>query len=324
MAEQNQLARFIRNDSVQQRINSLLDKRASQFTTSLITIANTNNKIAQCEPSTVLNAALTAASMDLPLNPNLGFAYIVPYGREAQFQMGWKGYVQLAQRSGRYKTISAAPVYEGQLVSNDPLKGITFDWSVKETGAPVGYVAYFELLNGFEKTLYMSAEQMEKHAKRYSKAFTSGPWKTDYDKMAMKTVLKLLINRFGPMSTELEQAMVSDQAVLGDTGPKYVDNGDDLDDVKATEDKKAAIIAANTDEGEVVDPPKNIGDLPEETPENPAALAEEIMGATAQPAKPAPAKKKVNIKEEVERRGWNKDGKQTKLVNDEAPDNNGS
>lgn len=243
MAEQNQLTKFIRNDTVQQRINSLLDKRASQFTTSLITIANTNNKIAQCEPSTVLNAALTAASMDLPLNPNLGFAYIVPYGKEAQFQMGWKGYVQLAQRSGRYKTISSTPVYKGQLISNDPLRGIVFDWSVPSEGEAVGYVAYFELLNGFEKTLYMGAEEMQKHAQRYSKAFKAGPWQTDYDKMAMKTVLKLLLNRFGPMSTELEQAIVSDQAVITDDGRKYVDN--DLDDVNATDDQKQAIIEAN-------------------------------------------------------------------------------
>lgn len=260
MAEQNQLTKFIRNDSVQARINSLLDKRASQFTTSLITIANTNNKIAQCRPDTVLNAALTAASMDLPLNPNLGFAYIVPYGNEAQFQMGWKGYVQLAQRSGRYKTISTTPVYDGQVVSNDPLRGIVFDWSKPSEGDPVGYVAYFELLNGFEKTLYMSADDMRKHATRYSKSFNNGPWKTDYDKMAMKTVLKLLINRFGPMSTELEQAIVNDQAVISDDGRKYVDNDSDLEGEKGTDDQKRAIIDANQapdnvdpETGEIVD-----------------------------------------------------------------------
>lgn len=261
MAEQNQLAKFIRNDTVQARINSLLDKRASQFTTSLITIANTNNKIAKCDPSTVLNAALTAASMDLPLNPNLGFAYIVPYGSEAQFQMGWKGYVQLAQRSGRYKTISATPVYEGQLVSNDPLRGVIFDWSIEAKGNPVAYAAYFELLDGFEKTLVMTADEMMAHAKRYSKSFNNGPWKTDYDKMAKKTVLKLLLNQFGPMSTELEQALVNDQAVIGDNGRKYVDNDSDLEDVKASDDRKAAILKANgakpdnvdADTGEITD-----------------------------------------------------------------------
>lgn len=277
MAEQNQLAKFIRNDTVQQRINSLLDKRASQFTTSLITIANTNNKIAQCEPSTVLNAALTAASMDLPLNPNLGFAYIVPYGNEAQFQMGWKGYVQLAQRSGRYKTISTTPVYEGQLVSNDPLRGIVFDWTKPSDGAPVGYVAYFELLNGFEKTLYMSAEEMKKHATRYSKSFNNGPWKTDYDKMAMKTVLKLLINRFGPMSTEIEQAIVNDQAVITDDGRKYVDH-DELDGEKADEETMDDIVAANTEQ-----PAIDVAPEPEQEPEvakPKKATAQDIFGGT--------------------------------------------
>lgn len=251
MAEQNQLSRFIKNDTVQERINSLLDKRASQFTTSLITIANTNSKIAQCDPSTVLNAALTAASMDLPLNPNLGFAYIVPYGNEAQFQMGWKGYVQLAQRTGRYKTISSTPVYAGQLVSNDPLRGVTFDWTVAPSGSPVAYAAYFELINGFEKTFVMTAEEMKSHASRYSKSFNNGPWKTDYDKMAMKTVLKLLLNRFGPMSTELERAIVDDQAVISDSGRKYIDH-DDLDDVKASDEQKSAILAAHGETGDAV------------------------------------------------------------------------
>jgi recombination protein RecT len=241
----NEVTKFIRNDSIQQRIESLLDKRAGQFTTSLITIANSNAKIAACKPETVLNAALTAASMDLPLNQNLGFAYIIPYGNEAQFQMGWKGYVQLAQRSGKYKTISSTPVYKGQLVSNDPLRGITFDWSKPNEGDPIGYVAFFELLNGFEKTLFMTADEMHAHATRYSKSFNSGPWKTDYDKMAMKTVLKLLINRFGPMSTEMQSAIENDQAVITDSGRKYVDGTSDLDNVGADEEQKQAIIEAN-------------------------------------------------------------------------------
>lgn len=246
----NELTKFIRNDSIQQRINSLLDKRASQFTTSLITIANSNAKIANCKPETVLNAALTAASMDLPLNQNLGFAYIIPYGQEAQFQMGWKGFVQLAQRSGKYKTISAAPVYEGQLLTNDPLRGITFDWSVETTGDPIGYAAYFELLNGFEKTLYMDMKTITGHGKRYSKSYSSGPWKDNFESMALKTVLKLLISKFGPMSTEMESAMTNDQAVIDDRGRKYVDR--DLDDEKATDEKKKAIIEANSEEPHVV------------------------------------------------------------------------
>lgn len=244
----NEVAKFIRNDTIQKRIEDLLDKRASQFTTSLITIVNSNDRLAKCKPDTVLNAALTAASMDLPLNQNLGFAYIIPYGTEAQFQMGWKGYVQLAQRSGKYRTISSTPVYEGQLISIDPLKGMVWDWSKPSAGTPVGYAAFFELLNGFEKTLYMDMDTMTEHAKRYSKSYTSGPWKDDFDKMAMKTVLKLLINRFGPMSTEMQAAIESDQAVITDNGQRRYVDVDELESEKATEDQKQAIIDANTED----------------------------------------------------------------------------
>lgn len=232
----NAVTKFIRNDTIQQRIEQLLDKRASQFTTSLITAVNSNEKLAKCKPETVLNAALTAASMDLPINQNLGFAYLIPYGNDCQFQMGWKGFVQLAQRSGQYKTISAAPVYEGQLAGNDPLKGITFDWSVEAKGDPIGYAAFFELLNGFEKTLYMDMQTITGHGKRYSKSYNSGPWKDNFESMALKTVLKLLISKFGPMSTEMETAVSADQAVVKDEG-QY-----DYVDVTVVDDPEASMI----------------------------------------------------------------------------------
>lgn len=261
MSDAQALVKFVNDDSVQARVKKLLDRRASQFTTSLITIANSNDKIAKCKPSTVVNAALTAASMDLPINQNLGFAYIIPYGSEAQFQMGWKGFIQLAQRSGKYQTIAATPVFEGQIKTNDPLRGMEFDWSVKpEKGVnPAGYAAFFRLTNGFEKTLYMSMEEMKAHAERYSKSYKTGPWKDNFEAMAQKTVLKLLISRFGPMSTEIERALDSDQAVIDDKGRRYVDN--DLDDVGADDDKKNAIIDAHTDEDDSSDtdevPPKD-------------------------------------------------------------------
>lgn len=243
----NAVTKFIRNDSIQQRIEQLLDKRASQFTTSLITAVNSNDKLAKCKPETVLNAALTAASMDLPINQNLGFAYLIPYGNDCQFQMGWKGFVQLAQRSGQYKTISAAPVYEGQLTGNDPLKGITFNWSVEATGDPIGYAAYFELLNGFEKTLYMDMKTITGHGKRYSKSFNSGPWKDNFESMALKTVIKLLISKFGPMSTEMETAVNADQAVVKDNGQyDYVD-GTVVDDPEAAAIEES-IAGAESDE----------------------------------------------------------------------------
>lgn len=253
----NAVVKFIRNDTIQERIENLLADRAAQFTTSLITAVNSNDRLAKCKPDTVLNAALTAASMNLPINQNLGFAALVPYGNECQFQMMVKGFVQLAQRSGRYRTISAAPVYEGQLTSNDPLRGITFDWTIKpEPGAtPIGFVAFFELLNGFEKTLYMTMDEVKAHGKRYSKTFNNGPWKDNFEAMALKTVLKLLISRFGPMSTEMETAIQSDQAVISDKGRKYIDH-DEMAGERASEDEEAAIIDANMPpEGEQVTTP---------------------------------------------------------------------
>lgn len=250
MTSEMSVQRYINNDSIQSRINKLLDKRSGQFTTSLLAAVNANDRLAHCKPETVLNAALTAASLNLPINQNLGFAALVPYGNECQFQLMVKGFIQLAQRSGRYRTISATPVYEGQLVSNDPLRGINFDWSIKSEGDPVGYVAFFELLNGFEKTLFMTTEDVTAHGKRYSKTFSNGPWRDNFEAMALKTVLKLLISRFGPLSTEMETAMESDQAVITDTGRKYVDADPDLEDVHATDEKRAAILKANgvTDE----------------------------------------------------------------------------
>jgi recombination protein RecT len=257
----NPVQSFIKNPSIQKTIEDRLKGRAGQFTTSLLSVINNNSLLAECKPETVLQAAMTAASMDLPLNQNLGFAYMIPYKNkgvyEAQFQMGWKGFVQLAQRSGLYKTIAATPVFEGQLLTNDPLRGITFDWTVvpKAGAKPIGYAAYFELLNGFEKTMYMTLAEVTAHAKQYSQSYKSGfgPWKDNFEAMAEKTVLKLLLSKFGPLSTELQQAIVSDQGIGGAEG-NYPDN-DALAGESATDSEQDAIVAAakgDAVEGEVV------------------------------------------------------------------------
>lgn len=238
---------YVRNESTQKRINELLGSRAPQLTTSLITALNSNDRLANCTPQSVLNAALTAASMDLPINQNLGFAYIVPYGNEAQFQMGWKGFVQLAQRSGFYKTINATDVREGELKSRNRLSGeIEFEWIEGEAERKekpiVGYVAYFELLNGFSKTLYMSMDDIEAHAYEYSKSYSydkdkhkrTSNWSTNFNAMAVKTVIKLLISKYGPQNTQLQEAITKDQAVIDDEGIKYIDN-DELPPMSAKE-----------------------------------------------------------------------------------------
>lgn len=226
------ITQYVKQEAVSVRLNELLGKRASQFVTSLISVANANTMLAECKPESVLTAALTAASMDLPINQNLGFAYLIPYknknGTVCQFQMGYKGFIQLAQRSGYYKTINATDVREGEIKTNDRLTGeIEFSWiddeAKRSKAKVVGYVAYFKLLNGFEKTLYMTSTELNAHAKKYSKnfaKFASGLWADDFDAMSKKTVLKLLISKFGPLNTQLEEAIQKDQTIDGE----YSDN----------------------------------------------------------------------------------------------------
>lgn len=229
----NEVTRYIKDENVGKRINELLKDRAPQFTTTLMAALNSNKALNSCEPQSVLTAALTAASMDLPINQNLGFAYLIPYknkdGDVCQFQMGYKGFIQLAQRSGYYKTINATEVREGEIAKIDRLSGeIEFDWieddKEREKAKVVGYVAYFKLLNGFEKSLYWSVEKCKAHATRFSKSFKfgGGLWKDDFESMAIKTVLKQLISKYGPLNTQLQEAIAKDQTINGE----YIDNPD--------------------------------------------------------------------------------------------------
>lgn len=247
------LANYVKQDAVSQRLNDLLGKRAPQFVTSLVSAANNDKNLAACEPQSVVTAALTAASLDLPINSNLGFAYLIPYtldrGKktertECQFQMGYKGFIQLAQRSGFYKTINATDVREGEIVKHDRLSGeIEFAWiddDIEREKKPViGYIAYFRLLSGFEKTFYWTKEKCEAHAKKYSKNYAkygSGLWKDAFDDMAKKTVLKLLISKFGPLNTQLQKAIDEDQTVDGE----YADNPQQKPEL--TEAEEAEIV----------------------------------------------------------------------------------
>lgn len=234
---------------VQQRISEMLDDRASDFTTSVISLAGNDPKLMKCEPRSLFNACLAAASMRLPISKELGMAHIIPYGNEAQIQLGWRGYVQLAQRSGEYLTIAAAPIYDGQLVSSDPLRGNVYNFAddAKQNDTILGYASLFVLRNGFEKDMFMTVKELEEHAKRYSKSYKSdfGPWKDNFDAMAKKTVIKLLIKNFGPMSIDMQTAIRVDQAVIQDEGKYQYIDGSDTEDVGATDDKKAAILAAN-------------------------------------------------------------------------------
>lgn len=220
---------------VKKRFEDILGKKAPGFISSVINVAKSPS-LADAEPNSIMASAVVAATLDLPIDPNLGFAYIVPYndkkqGKIAQFQMGYKGFIQLAMRSGQYKTINAAPVFENDLKKINRLTGeIEFNDNPEPSTKIVGYVGYFRLINGFEKALYMTREELEIHGKKYSQSYKSNKdwvvkqslWTTDFYSMATKTVLKLLLSKYGPMSIEMQTAIKSDQASFN----KDVINGD--------------------------------------------------------------------------------------------------
>lgn len=266
--EQTTSIKIIKNtfadSSIQQKFTELLGEQANGFILSVINVVSGNKDLAKAEPQSVVFAAATAAILKLPINPNLGFAYILPYlnrktgAYEAQFQMGYKGYIQLAQRSGQFKTLSATPIYEGQIIAANPLTGYEFDFTTRESNNVVGYAAYFALLNGFEKILYMSKEEVDRHAKRYSKNFQkygSGLWKDDFDSMALKTVIKQLLQKFAPLSIDMQKAVERDQAVLRDFDGielEYPDNSrpdaEEVSKQKEISRVEAHIKASNTEE----------------------------------------------------------------------------
>jgi len=227
------------NDDVKNKLREMLGKKAPGFISSVLSAMNSSDVLKNAEPNSVYMSAMMAASLDLPINANLGLAYIIPYNKKqpdgsyiqvAQFQVGYKGFIQLAIRSGQFLTISAAPIYEGQLIECDPLKGYVFDWNKKESDKIIGYASYFKLLNGMEKTLYMTVEELKGHGGKYSKTFGNkfGLWNTDFEAMARKTVIKLLLQRYAPLSIEMQKATISDQAVINDyedlDSVSYIDN----------------------------------------------------------------------------------------------------
>lgn len=233
---------WLDNDTVKRKFVEVLDKGANGFVASLLSLVSATPQLKEADPKTVLSAAMTAATLKLPINPNLGLAYIVPYKNkgvmQAQFQMGWKGFVQLAERSGQYRTINTSPVCEGQIEDIDFITGEIIRGK-KSSNTIIGYVAYMELVNGFKKILFMTKDEIELHAMKFSKSYqydkrsgrSSSVWSSNFDAMAQKTVLKLLISKYGIMSIDMQSdgmstALASDQAVVHKVGEdfEYVDN----------------------------------------------------------------------------------------------------
>ena len=233
---------FITNEKTQDYLSQVLGSKKETFVSALTSLVANNTNLQACEPATLMYSAIKSTALGLPLDNNLGFAYVIPYKNtkkgvtEAQFQIGYKGFIQLAMRSGQFKTINVTDVRSGELKGNNRLTGeLEFEWiddDKRDKTKVIGYVAYFKLINGFEKSMYMTIEQINKHAKRYSKTFGSkyGNWTTDFDSMASKTVLKLLLSKYAPMNVQhIHTAIKYDQAVIrGDDDAQYVDNANEI------------------------------------------------------------------------------------------------
>lgn len=243
---------YFDNEAVKKNLRAMLGTKAQGFATSVLSVVNNNKLLQNADPATIYSSAMMAASIDLPINPNLGFAAIVPYGRQAQCQIMSKGFIQLAIRSGQYAKINNAIVHEGELVKYDPFKDeYEFDASKRTSDKVIGYMAYLRTVGGFEKYFYMTKEEALAHGKRYSKTFNNGTWTTDPDAMCLKTVIKLLLSKYGILSIEMQRAIKFDQGIAkGDfTQMESIDEIDavevDYDDNpdKGVDEQKAQEIA---------------------------------------------------------------------------------
>lgn len=265
------IASYLSNSITKQNIASVVgEQNITKFITSIVSAVQTNPALQKCTNKSILSAALLGQSLNLSPSPQLGQFYLVPYEnkkigmQEAQFQMGYKGYIQLAIRSGQYKKLSVVDIKEGELVKYDPLNEeievkLMEDEEEREKAITTGYYAMFEYLNGFHKSIYWSKKKMIAHADKYSKAFSANAskvyangqwlekvsyedyvagnypkgsewlyssfWYKDFDGMAFKTMLRQLISKWGIMSIEMQTAYDSDMAVIDDSGnTKYVDS----------------------------------------------------------------------------------------------------
>ena len=239
---------YLQSEAVKNNIVSVIGKEDSQrFISSVVSAVQTNPTLSECTNSSILSAALLGHSLKLPQSPQLQMFYLVPYNnkkkdangketvvKEAVFQLSYRGYLQLAMRSGQYRKINACDIREGELKSYNPIteeyvfEAIT-DYEKRKDLPDIGYFAYFEMTNGYRKELYWSKDQMEAHAKKYSmsyrKGWSSSFWTTDFDAMALKTMLRQLISKWGMMSVDMETAYQNDMAVQDENGnPVYIDN----------------------------------------------------------------------------------------------------
>lgn len=274
---------YLTQDAVKKRINDMVGgKDGQRFITSIISVASINPALAECDHSTILSAAMLGESLKLSPSPQLGQYYLVPFNdkkrgcKVCQFQLGYKGYIQLAIRSGYYKKLNVLSIKEGELVNYNPLNeeievNLIENDTEREAAKTVGYYAMFEYTNGFRKTMYWSKEKMLAHADKYSQAFSAAKyqellngkipqsemwkyssfWYKDFDGMAYKTMLRQLISKWGIMSIDMQTAMDKDMAAINEDGTaEYVDNS--VENVENSQNS-GNVIDVEPSTGEVVE-----------------------------------------------------------------------
>lgn len=277
---------FLTSDAIKARINNMVGgKDGQRFITSIISAVSINPMLAECDHSTILSAAMLGESLKLSPSPQLGQYYLVPFNdkkrgtKVAQFQLGYKGYIQLAIRSGYYKKLNVLAIKEGELIKFNPLEeeievDLVQDDTLRESLPTIGYYAMFEYQNGFKKSMYWSREKMMAHADKYSMAFNAGKykelidgkipqsemwkyssfWYKDFDGMAYKTMLRQLISKWGIMSIEMQQAMDSDMGSINEDGSvDYVDNSPEFVPADAGTVIEGNVINVDPSTGEVLD-----------------------------------------------------------------------
>ena len=249
------MATYLTQDAVKNQINSIVGgKNGTRFITSIVSAVQTNPALQECTNQSILSAALLGETLNLSPSPQLSYFYMVPFNdtkrgvKVAQFQIGYKGLIQLAIRSGQYKKINVLSIKKGELEYFDPLneeikvKLMVDDWDAREKAETIGYYAMFELTNGFQKAMYWSKEQMENHALTYSQGYKAKKgytfWEKAFDRMAEKTMLKQLLSRWGIMSTELMQAIDADEAVINEDGSMNYVETEEVIDIPTVEPKQ--------------------------------------------------------------------------------------
>jgi len=235
---------LLNSPTIKKRFEEVLGKRAPQFMTSIVNLVNSDATLQKCDPMSVISSCMVAATLDLPIDKNLGYMWVVPYkdGKTGRFiaqpQMGYKGYIQLALRTATYKAINAVPVHEGELQKWDPLtEELVIDFTKRKSNAIEGYAGYFELINGFRKTVYWTKEQIISHAKKYSKSFhkESSPWQDPekFEGMALKTVIRNMLSKWGILSIEMRMAYSNDVDTKLEYGEDPAVNDPNIIDITA-------------------------------------------------------------------------------------------